>query len=825
MVVVGVATAAAAAAVAATAGSSDDMAAETGQVIWFEKLRRGDVARVGGKNASLGEMVGNLGPKGVEVPPGYATTADAYWRFLEQNGLNERIGTVLADLEAGRIALAEAGETIRRAFLHGDWPRETAEAIVAAYGELCRRDGRPDIDVAVRSSATAEDLPDASFAGQQETYLNIRGERALLDACRRCYASLFTDRAISYRQAKGFDHMKVALSIGVQKMVRSDLAGAGVMFSIDTETGFDKVVLINAAWGLGENVVQGTVDPDEYQIFKPLLADPSLCPIIEKARGEKAQKMIYTRDVEQPTKNVPTSKAQRSTFVIDDEEILTLARWACIIEEHYGVPMDMEWAKDGENGRLFIVQARPETVQSRREAGALKSYRIKSRGRKITAGLSIGDAVVAGRVCVIESARDIDRFVEGAVLVTRMTDPDWVPIMKRAAALVTDHGGRTSHAAIVSRELGLPAIVGTGNATEVLHDEQEVTISCAEGDEGFVYEGTADYEVEELALDAIPETRTKVMLNLANPAAASRWWRLPADGVGLARMEFVVGNHIKIHPMALVRFASLQDGAAKQRIAELTQGYADKSEYFIDRLARGLGRIAAAYYPKPVIVRMSDFKTNEYANLVGGAEFEPKEENPMIGFRGASRYYSPRYRDGFGLECSAIRRLRDTMGFDNVVVMIPFCRSTKEAERVLGVMADNGLRRGENGLEVYVMCEIPSNVVLAKSFAERFDGFSIGSNDLTQLTLGVDRDSDELAELFDEQDEAVEWMIRTVIESAHVSGAKIGLCGQAPSDYPEFAEFLVGCGIDSISVSPDSFIAVKQHVAATEQARRGSSQE
>ena len=825
MVVVGVATAAAAAAVAATAGSNDDMAAETGQVIWFEKLRRGDVARVGGKNASLGEMVGNLGPKGVEVPPGYATTADAYWRFLEQNGLNERIGTVLAGLEAGRIALAEAGETIRRAFLHGDWPRETAEAIVAAYGELCRRDGRPDIDVAVRSSATAEDLPDASFAGQQETYLNIRGERALLDACRRCYASLFTDRAISYRQAKGFDHMKVALSIGVQKMVRSDLAGAGVMFSIDTETGFDKVVLINAAWGLGENVVQGTVDPDEYQIFKPLLADPSLCPIIEKARGEKAQKMIYTRDVEQPTKNVPTSKAQRSTFVIDDEEILTLARWACIIEEHYGVPMDMEWAKDGENGRLFIVQARPETVQSRREAGALKSYRIKSRGRKITAGLSIGDAVVAGRVCVIESARDIDRFVEGAVLVTRMTDPDWVPIMKRAAALVTDHGGRTSHAAIVSRELGLPAIVGTGNATEVLHDEQEVTISCAEGDEGFVYEGTADYEVEELALDAIPETRTKVMLNLANPAAASRWWRLPADGVGLARMEFVVGNHIKIHPMALVRFASLQDGAAKQRIAELTQGYADKSEYFIDRLARGLGRIAAAYYPKPVIVRMSDFKTNEYANLVGGAEFEPKEENPMIGFRGASRYYSPRYRDGFGLECSAIRRLRDTMGFDNVVVMIPFCRSTKEAERVLGVMADNGLRRGENGLEVYVMCEIPSNVVLAKSFAERFDGFSIGSNDLTQLTLGVDRDSDELAELFDEQDEAVEWMIRTVIESAHVSGAKIGLCGQAPSDYPEFAEFLVGCGIDSISVSPDSFIAVKQHVAATEQARRGSSQE
>ncbi len=797
------------------------MTADAAHVIWFEDLGRHDVPRVGGKNASLGEMVGSLAAQGVNVPPGFATTADAYWRFVAQNGLNERIASPLADLKAGRMALAEAGQAIRRAFLRADWPKDMAGAIASAYAELCRRSGGWDADVAVRSSATAEDLPDASFAGQQDTYLNIRGAHALLDACRRCYASLFTDRAISYREAKGFDHLKVALSVGVQRMVRSDLGSAGVMFSIDTETGFDKIVLINAAWGLGESVVQGTVDPDEYQVYKPLLSDPSLAPIIEKQLGGKAHKMIYTSDAAQPTKTVRTSKAERSAYVLDDADILTLSRWACIIEEHYGLPMDMEWAKDGDSGQLFIVQARPETVQSRREAGALKTYRIKSKGRRICTGLSIGDAVVTGQVCVLESARDIDRFVDGAVLVTGMTDPDWVPIMKRAAALVTDHGGRTSHAAIVSRELGLPAVVGTGSATEVLHDEQEVTVSCAEGDEGFIYEGIADYEVEEVALDHIPATRTKVMFNLGNPAAAFRWWRIPADGVGLARMEFVVSNHIKVHPMALVRFDALQDEEAKQRIAELAQGYEDKTEYFVDRLARGLARIAAAHHPKPVIVRMSDFKTNEYANLIGGTEFEPKEENPMLGFRGASRYYSPRYREGFALECRAIRRLRDAMGFKNVVVMIPFCRSTKEADRVLEVMAENGLRRGEDGLEIYVMCEIPSNVVLAKFFAERFDGFSIGSNDLTQLTLGVDRDSDELAELFDEQDAAVEWMIRTVIDAARRAGAKIGLCGQAPSDHPEFAEFLVQCRIDSISVSPDSFIAVKERIAAAELAAGG----
>jgi pyruvate,water dikinase len=796
------------------------MTKDAPHVIWFEKLGRGDVSRAGGKNASLGEMVRNLDKKGVRVPPGFATTAQSYWQFVEANGLRQTIADSLAALEASHAGLAEVGATIRHKFLRGTWPQDIAEAIQAAYQELCRRTGKADADVAVRSSATAEDLPDASFAGQQESYLNIRGEKALLDACRRCYASLFTDRAISYRQANGFDHLKVALSVGVQTMVRSDLGGAGVMFSIDTETGFDKVVLVNAAWGLGENVVQGAVDPDEYQVFKPLLSQPSLVPIIEKKLGEKAQKMVYAQDGDRPTRNVPTSKAERAAFVLNDPDILTLARWACVIEDHYGRPMDMEWAKDGETSEMFIVQARPETVQSRKEASAFKSYRIKSKGRKLVSGLSIGDAIVAGRVCLIESPREIGRFVDGAILVTQTTDPDWGPIMKRARAIVTDHGGRTSHAAIVSRELGLPAIVGTGDATHVLHDEQEVTVSCAEGDEGFVYEGHADYETEELDLHSVPATRTQVMLNLANPAAAFRWWRIPADGVGLARMEFVVSNHIKVHPMALVHYDTLKDEDAKRTIAELTRGYDDKTEYFVDRLARGLARIAAAYYPKPVIVRMSDFKTNEYANLIGGTAFEPKEENPMLGFRGASRYYSPRYRDGFALECRAILRLRQDMGFKNVIVMIPFCRSTKEADRVLAVMAEDGLKRGESGLEVYVMCEIPSNVILAKAFAERFDGFSIGSNDLTQLTLGVDRDSGELAELFDEQDEAVKWMIESVIREAHKAGAKVGLCGQAPSDHPEFAEFLVACGIDSISVSPDSFIAVKQRIAFAEAAAK-----
>ena len=790
-------------------------------VVWFEDVRREDVAKVGGKNASLGEMVRNLGDRGVRVPPGFATVADAYWRFLDANGLNDIIKSRLAEFKSGKASLSETGSTIRSTFLKVDWPPDLAGAIGEAYRQLCERVGRENADVAVRSSATAEDLPDASFAGQQETFLNIRGEGDLLLACRRCFASLFTDRAISYREAKGFDHLKVALSVGVQQMVRSDLAGSGVMFSIDTETGFDRIILINAAWGLGETVVQGQVDPDEYQVYKPLLENGALKPILRKKRGEKAIKMVYARGQDRPTRTVPTSVAEREAFVLAGEEILQLARWACEIERHYGAPMDIEWAKDGRSGEMFIVQARPETVQSHAQVGVFKSYRIKSKGRTLATGLSIGGAVVSGKVCLIRDPSEISRFEDGAVLVTENTDPDWVPIMKRAAAVVTEHGGRTSHAAIVSRELGLPAVVGAGNVTRVLHDDQEVTVSCAEGEEGFIYEGSADFDVEELSVADIPATRTQVMLNLANPAAVFRWWRLPADGVGLARMEFVVSNHVKIHPMALVNFETLADDDAKRQIIDLTQGYEKKADYFVDQLALDLARIAAAFHPKPVIVRMSDFKTNEYAGLIGGAAFEPKEANPMIGFRGASRYYSPRYRDGFALECKAIRRLRDEMGFTNVVTMIPFCRSIKEADRVLEVMAQNGLKRGRNGLQVFVMCEIPSNVVLAQAFAERFDGFSIGSNDLTQLTLGVDRDSEDLADLFDEQDAAVKWMIRNVIAEAHKAGAKVGLCGQAPSDHPEFARFLVECGIDSISVTPDSFISVKHHVAEAERKRGG----
>ncbi len=795
-----------------------DTVRDFAHVIGFDALGRGDVPRVGGKNASLGEMVCHLGAKGVAVPPGFATTADAYWHFIAANGLEDRIAGLLDELTAGKATLAETGAAIRAVVLKGDFPDDTAEAIRAAYGDLCARIGRADADVAVRSSATAEDLPDASFAGQQETFLNIRGEAALMDACRRCFASLFTDRAISYRIAKGFDHMKVALSVGVQAMVRSDTGGSGVMFTLDTESGFDKVAVIDAAWGLGETVVQGLVDPDEYQVFKPLLADENLAPIVEKRRGAKEIKMIYAREGERSTRTVPTSKAERAGFVLSDAEILTLGRWACIIEDHYGCPMDIEWARDGGTGELFIVQARPETVQSRKAAGSFRSFTVSAKGKVLTRGLSVGDQAITGHVCLIENVADIARFQDGAILVTQNTDPDWVPIMKRAAAIVTDRGGRTSHAAIVSRELGVPAIVGTGDATHVLHDGQEITVNCAEGDTGFVHDGHATVTEEELDPSTAPDTRTKVMLNLANPSAAFRWWRLPSDGVGLARMEFVVSNHIKAHPMALVQFDQLGDAAARTEIVELTAGYDDKAEYFVDRLARGLSRIAAAVHPKPCIVRMSDFKTNEYAGLVGGAAFETPEENPMIGFRGASRYTSPRYRPGFDLECRAIRRLREEMGFANVVVMIPFCRSVAEADRVLKVMAENGLERGKDGLEIYVMAEVPSNVILAPEFAERFDGFSIGSNDLTQLTLGVDRDSEALAELFDEQDEAVEWMIGHVIRAAQLAGAKVGLCGQGPSDHPDFAAFLVERGIDSISVTPDSFLRVKEKVAAAERA-------
>ncbi len=790
------------------------MAHASPPVISLSKVKRTDTRLVGGKNASLGEMIRALGAKGIQVPPGFATSAGAYRKYLTANKLEARIARELDALAKGRTTLEKAGKAIRSMILDGDWPQGTGQAILAHYRSLCQAAGQPDVPVAVRSSATAEDLPEASFAGQQETFLNVSGGQALLDACRKCYASLFTNRAISYRQIHGFDHMQVALSVGVQQMVRADTGGAGVMFSIDTESGFPDAILINAAWGLGENVVQGAVDPDEYQVFKPFLDTPGLTPILEKRLGAKAIKMILDRDGS--PRNVPTSKAERAQYVLSDEEILTLARQAKVIEDHYGCPMDMEWARDGETGRIYIVQARPETVQSRTGIGTLKSYSVMNPGRKLLTGLSVGSGAVAGRVSIIESADDIGRFEDGSVLVTGTTDPDWVPVMKRAAAIVTDHGGRTSHAAIISRELGLPAIVGCGNATEMLHDQQDVTVSCAGGEQGVVTEGLSHITATEVSLADLPRPKTQVMLNLANPGAALRWWRLPLDGVGLARMEFVISNVVRVHPMALARFDRVQDPDTRAAIEDLTAGYSQKTEYFVDRLARGLSRIAAFCHPKPVIIRMSDFKTNEYADLLGGRGFEPAEENPMIGFRGASRYYADEYRDGFALECQAIARLRGKMGFKNVIVMIPFCRTPEEADRVLSVMEEHGLKRGRDGLEVYVMCEIPSNVLRAAEFAERFDGFSIGSNDLTQLTLGIDRDSGELAELFREDDPAVLWMIETVIREAHKVGSKVGFCGQAPSNNPDYARRLVAFGIDSISVTPDSFVQVLRNAAKAE---------
>jgi pyruvate,water dikinase len=777
-----------------------------------------DVGRVGGKNAALGAMIQELKGEGILVPEGFATTADMYWQVIRANGLDHTVAQGISQLRDGTQSLSAVGREIRTRFLQFSWPEEIAADITEAYRQLSALYETQAVDVAVRSSATAEDLPEASFAGQQETFLNISGESQLLEAIRKCFASLFTDRAISYREERGFDHLQVALSAGVQKMVRSDLSGSGVMFSIDTETGFPHTVIINAAWGLGENVVQGTVTPDEYRVFKPLLSDPGCRPIVEKNLGAKEQKMVYAHGGTKSIKNVLTTAEEKQSFVLSDDEILQLARWAKAIEDHYGRPMDMEWAKDGQSKEIFMVQARPETVQSRRGAASLKHYRLKERGEPIVAGLSIGDAIASGRVCRIASAADIERFEDDSILVTEMTDPDWVPIMKKAAGIVTDHGGRTCHAAIVSRELGIPAIVGTGSGTQVLQPGDEVTMSCAEGEEGVVYRGILDYEISEVSLDDIPETATQIMMNIASPTAAYRWWRLPCHGIGLARMEFIINNVIKIHPMALLRFDQLEDRTARANIEMLTYRYADKAEYFVDNLAMGIAKIAASQYPYPVIVRMSDFKTNEYANLIGGRAFEPHESNPMIGFRGASRYYSKEYREGFALECRAVKRVREEIGLSNVVVMIPFCRTLAEADKVLEVMAGNGLSRGENGLEIYVMCEIPSNVLLAEEFARRFDGFSIGSNDLTQLILGVDRDSGQLKHLFNEQDEAVKRSISALLQTvkAKAPGCKVGICGQAPSDYPEFAAFLVREGIDSISLNPDSVLPVMQRVAAIE---------
>ncbi|MBH0081939.1 phosphoenolpyruvate synthase [Salinibacterium sp. SWN167] len=787
-------------------------------VMWFEDLGIGDVPIVGGKNASLGEMVRTLESEGVRVPPGFATTADAYRSFVDVNGIATAARAQLDRFHAGSASLRETGEALRELFLSSEFPEGIAEEIRASYRQLAARSGETNPAVAVRSSATAEDLPDASFAGQQETFLNVRGERELLDACRRCYASLFTDRAISYREVKEFDHLDAALSIGVQRMVRSDVGGSGVMFSIDTESGFPRVAVISAAWGLGETVVQGTVNPDKYLVFKPLLETPGCSPIVEKTLGAKSRKMIYSKGGSARTRMVDTSEREQQSFVLVDAEILQLARWAVVVEAHYGRPMDMEWAKDGVTGELFIVQARPETVQARKTGTRFTTHHLTQDGPLLISGAAIGDAIATGSACVIRDPADIENFRDGAILVTEMTDPDWVPIMTRASGIVTDHGGPTSHAAIVSRELGIPAVVGTGTATEVLKEGQEITLSCAEGDQGHIYDGTLTFETEELDPATQSATRTAVMVNIASPAAAFQWWRLPAAGVGLARMEFIINNLITIHPMALVHPELVTDQSERQQIEELTRGFDDPTEFFVETLALGIAKLATPYHPLPVIVRLSDFKTNEYAHLIGGSVFEHSEENPMLGFRGASRYYSPRYREGFDLECRALKRVREQIGFANIIIMVPFCRTVAEADRVLAVMAENGLVRGENGLQVYMMCEIPANVILAEKFATRFDGFSIGSNDLTQLVLGVDRDSEELAALFDERDEAVTSMISQAIQKAHAAGIKIGICGQGPSNYPDFAAFLVNEGIDSISLNPDSFMKTVPHIADAEAA-------
>ncbi|MBS0002018.1 MAG: phosphoenolpyruvate synthase [Thioalkalivibrio sp.] len=794
-------------------------------ILRLSALNQNDSDDVGGKNASLGEMIATLAAQGIRVPGGFATTAAAYWRFIDDNGLRDPIAEAMGKLKSDQSNLKSVGAEVRGMIEEGRWPEDVEHAIVEAYDEMRRETGKKELDVAVRSSATAEDLPSASFAGQLETFLNIRGHEALLEACRKCYASLFTNRAIAYRERQGFDHLQIALSVGVQQMVRSDKAGSGVMFSLDTETGYPGVVLINAAWGLGETVVQGSVDPDEYHVFKPLLSqakpEGSLRPIIERRLGGKAIKMVYARKKgeDSPARTVETTKKERAAFVLSDEEILTLGRWGAVIEAHYGKPMDIEWAKDGESGDLFIVQARPETVHSQKSNEPFRSWKLVSRGKKLAEGVAVGDSVATGVVRMLKSPEESDKLREGDVLVTGMTDPDWVPVMKKAAAIVTDQGGRTSHAAIVSRELGLTAVVGAGDASSSLKDGQEVTVSCAEGQRGFVYEGESEVEVSETDPDEIEDTRTDIMINLANPGAAYRWWRLPAKGIGLARIEFIIGNDIKVHPLALMHPDRVEDKAAKKAIAELTQGYEDGSAFFVDRMARGIARLAAAQWPNPAIVRLSDFKTNEYAGLIGGRGFEPEEANPMLGWRGASRYVDGPYAEAFALECAAVRRAREEIGLDNIRVMIPFCRTVDEADRVLARMAEHGLVRGKAGLEIYMMVEIPSNVILARDFGARVDGFSIGTNDLTQLVLGVDRDNDFLASLFDARDPAVKAAIAELLEKARDVGVKTGLCGQAPSDHPEFAAFLVEQGIDSISVSPDSFMAVKRIVARAERER------
>jgi len=795
---------------------------------WFEEVGRNDVALVGGKNASLGEMIRNLSSEGVNVPSGFAITAEAYKYLIKEAGIGSEIRDILEGLDTHDMEdLSKRGSKIRSIIRNARCPPDLEDEIRAAYREMESRYGK-NVDVAVRSSATAEDLPTASFAGQQETYLNVRGENELIEKVMECFASLFTDRAISYRVDKGFDHFSVYLSVGVQKMVRSDLACAGVMFSIDTESGFRDAVYITGAYGLGENVVQGIVNPDQFYVFKPTLKK-GYRPLVEKKLGTKRKKLIYRKN-RAGTKQKLVRPEEQKKFVLSDDEVLTLARWACIIEEHYGMPMDIEWAKDGLTKELFVVQARPETVHSQRNVAQLETYVLEEdrnalKEKLLVEGEAVGTKIGQGEVNVIENARDIHKFEPGQILVTEMTDPDWEPIMKIAGAIVTDRGGRTCHAAIISRELGIPCVIGTVQGTKVLRNVKEVTVDCSDG-VGRVYEGRLKYRRDRVPLDQLPRTRTKIMMNIGVPGNAFVQGQIPNDGVGLAREEFIINSYIGIHPLALIDYEELKEKAKGDRkiarviraIDARSASYDDKAQFFIDNLAMGIGKIAAGFYPNDVIVRLSDFKTNEYANLIGGYLYEPEESNPMLGWRGASRYYDERFKPAFGLECKAIKKVRDEMGLTNVKVMVPFCRTPEEGRKVIEVMEEFGLKQGENGLEVYVMCEIPSNVILADEFADVFDGFSIGSNDLTQLTLGLDRDSDLVAHIFDERNEAVKRLVKYVIDVAHrhEPRRKIGICGQAPSDFPEFAEFLVECGIDSMSLNPDVVISTRLNIAKTE---------
>ena len=798
------------------------MKREAKYIHWFEEIRIEDVPVVGGKNASLGEMYRELTSQGVKIPNGFAVTAEAYWHVVKSAGILDELKKTMDGLDKTDVAdLAKRGKKARDLILGAGIPDDLWAEIKIAYDRLCEEYGS-DTDVAVRSSATAEDLPTASFAGQQETYLNIRGYPALREACSKCLASLFTNRAISYRIDNNFDHFKVALSIGIMKMVRSDLATSGVIFTLDTETGFRDVVFITGSYGLGENIVQGAVSPDEYYVFKPTYRKGCRA-IIRKNLGGKSIKMVYgIGDSKVLTRNVAVPEADRRRFCLTDDEVLTLADYAIKIEDHYSKkigearPMDIEWAKDGISGDLFIVQARPETVESQKAMDILETYYLDKKGSILAIGKGVGEKIASGKAHVIPDVAHLPSFKPGEILVSDSTNPDWEPVMKTAAAIISNRGGRTCHAAIVSRELGIPAVVGAGDATERIHTGQEVTVSCAEGDEGVVYEGILPFHVEKLSLKDLRRPKTKIMMNLGNPEQAFSLSKIPNDGVGLARMEFIINNYIKIHPMALVHLERITDEAERKEINDLTFGYEDKEEYFVEKLAHGVGTIAAAFYPKPVIVRLSDFKTNEYASLIGGRYFEPEEDNPMLGFRGASRYYNERYQEGFALECRAMKRVREEMGLTNLVIMIPFCRRVEEGERVLAEMTKNGLKRGENGLELYVMCEIPNNVILVDEFSKLFDGFSIGSNDLTQLALGVDRDSELVAHDFDERDPGVMKMVSMAIQGARRNRRHSGLCGQAPSDYPEFAEFLVKEGIDSMSLNPDSVMKITLKVTDVE---------